>query len=81
VALGVNGGGAAGTGGGDGLAVDVVGAISGNEDAGDVGGGAANGDDVAVFILVDHAPEELGVGTWPMATETPAQDRRFRRRF
>ena len=63
VAFRFEGGGAALAGGGDGLAVVVVGNIARGEEARGLGGGAAGGlDDVTVFVLVDEVAEEGAVG-------------------
>src|SRR5206468_2807902 len=63
-ALGVQGGHAAGAGGGDGLAVVVVGDVAGGEDAFDAGPGAGRlrPDDVALVVDLELAAEEGGVG-------------------
>ncbi len=61
-ALGVDGGHAAGAGGGDRLAVDVVGDVAAGEDARDLGGGRARLHlQVAGGVHVEQAPEQLGV--------------------
>ena len=63
VALRFECGGAALTGGGDGLAVVVVGDIAGGEEPRGLGGGAAWGlDDVTVFVFIDEVAEEGAVG-------------------
>jgi len=61
VFLGVEGGGAALAGGGDGLAVDVVGDVAGGEYAGDVCKGAAVADEVAAIVHLELAAEGGGV--------------------
>src|SRR5690606_22540108 len=62
-ALGVDGGHAAGAGGGDGLAVDVVLRVAAGEDAGDVGVGRARARlDVAGLVHVEPAAEDGRVG-------------------
>ena len=63
VAFRFEGGGAALAGGGNGLAVVVVGDIARGEQARGLGGGAAGGlDDVTVFVLVDQVAEKRAVG-------------------
>ena len=60
-ALGVEGGGAAGAGGGDRLAVGVVDDVAGAEDTGEVGPGGGGVDlQVALVVQVELALEELG---------------------
>ena len=60
VALGLQGCGAAGAGGGDGLAVGVVDQVAGGEDAGQVGRrGAGLDQDVALVVELDLALEQL----------------------
>src|SRR6266568_7747689 len=61
-ALEVDGGSAAITGGGDGLAIAVIGDITGGKDAGNVGHSVFDRDDVTYFIHVDDAPEQVGIG-------------------
>src|SRR6056297_3515606 len=62
-ALRVDRGGAAGTGGGDGLAVDVVLHVAAGEDAVDVGTAARRpGDEVAVVLHGQLTLEQVGVG-------------------
>ena len=63
VAFRFEGGGAALAGGGDGLAVVVVGNVTRGEEARGLGGSPAGGlDDVTVFVLVDEVAEEGAVG-------------------
>ena len=63
VAFRFEGGGAALAGGGDGLAVVVVGDIARSEEARGLGGSSAWGlDDVTVFVLVDEVAEDGTVG-------------------
>jgi hypothetical protein len=62
VAFGFDGGHAAGSGGGDGLAIGAVLDVTGVEDAFDVGAGAAVGDDVAVRVKVNLTDEGGGIG-------------------
>ena len=62
VALGVESGGAALAGGGDGLAVGAVGDVAGGEDAGDVGVGAVFLEEIALVIHVELAAEGGGIG-------------------
>jgi len=62
VAFGVDGGGAAHAGSGHRLAVDLVGAIAGDEDTGNVGLSAFGRNDVAGVIHGDDAFEELRIG-------------------
>src|SRR5581483_1392384 len=61
-AFDVDGGSTAIAGGCDGLAVAVIGDIASRENAGDVGHGVLNRDDVAGLIHVNNALEESGVG-------------------
>ena len=61
-AFGVNGRGAAHAGGGDGLAIDVVRAIAGDEDTPHIGHGAAFPKDKAVGVHFDLAFEDAGIG-------------------
>ncbi len=78
VAFRFEGGGAALTGGGDGLAVVVVGDIARSEEARGLGGGAARGlDDVTVFVLVDQVAEKRAVGDMSDSDEN-AGDGEFR---
>src|SRR5690348_476456 len=60
-ALGVERGGTAGAGRGDGLAVGVVDDVAGREHAVDVGGGRRRGDlDVPVLVELDLALDQVG---------------------
>lgn len=61
-AFAVDGGHAAHAGCRDGLAVDFVGAVAGDEDSGDIGAAAVFWFDVAAFIHVDGAGEQGGIG-------------------
>src|SRR3989338_1139545 len=68
-ALGVNGGAAAGPGGGDRLAVDVVVDVAGGEHPFDACPRAVLHDDVALRVELELAAENLGVGLVPDADE------------
>ena len=61
-ALGVYRGGAPSAGGGDGLAVDGIGDVARGEDAGDASARGAEEFDVALWIGLDRAAEDFGVG-------------------
>ncbi len=60
--FGLEGGHAAGAGGGDGLSVAAVLDVAAGEDAGDTGQNVVLGLDVAVIVEVDLAVEHFGVG-------------------
>src|SRR5579862_4604568 len=74
-ALGVERRHAAGPGGGDGLAVGVVGDVPGGEDSRDVGGCRAWLDqEIAALVEVELPLEQLGVGLVPDGDEQPLGD-------
>src|SRR5437870_11779996 len=50
------------TGGSDGLTIAMIGDITGSEDAGNVGHGVFDRDDIANFVHIDDALEQLCVG-------------------
>src|SRR5579863_9578578 len=58
----VNSGSTTITGGGDGLAIAVVGHITGGEDARDVGHGMFNRHDISGLIHMNDALEQIGIG-------------------
>lgn len=62
IPLGIDGGHATHTGGGDGLAVDLVGAIACGENAGNMGFASVVKFQVAIFIHVEFAFKNLRIG-------------------
>ncbi len=62
IAFCVDCGGASHACGGDGLAVDMIGAIAGSEHPGDIHGGADGGSEITGIVHVEDALEQLGIG-------------------
>src|SRR5579859_3655301 len=68
-ALGVDGGAAAITGSRHCLAIAMIGYIASREDAGNVGHGMFDRFDIASFVHVDDALEQVGIGLMPDCQE------------